>query len=243
MMKTAAPVVLSQSNYLQVTIDIPTAQTARFASLMKKLLPTFTSPVPINPARDLTFGWTLVAALRAAQRGTTRITHLWQIDPIKPWMSDVMAECGTNKTYAALDLLVNREEQNYLRSNDHYLAAGATWPARLPHACAIETLQVTRSPAKLGDFEVGANLLGNSGMAELAARATQTHGWTLLLPLTPVSGLLRQFVHFWAIDAKGTQNVATVRRWLLKQPEYREGVEASSITAATPFVYARSPRG
>ena len=119
-MKTATPVVLSQKNYLQVTIDVPAAKVSRFVTLMKKPLPKFTSPVPTDPERDLTCGWTLVAAMRSAQGRTTHITHLWQVDPTRPWMTDVMAECGTDKTYAALDLLVDREEQNYVRSNDHY---------------------------------------------------------------------------------------------------------------------------
>jgi hypothetical protein len=61
-------------------------------------------------------------------------------------MTDVMGECGTNKTYAALDLLVDREVQNYMFSNDEYLAPGSTWPEQLPPTCAIETLEVTRFP-------------------------------------------------------------------------------------------------
>lgn len=238
-MKTARP-VLSNQNYLHVTIDVPTPRAIRFASLMRKLLPKFTAPVPKNPARDLTFGWTLIAALRAEQMGATRFTHLWQVDPVRPWMTDVMAECGTDPTYAALDLLVDREAQEYMRSNDHYLPAGATWPEVLPRRCAIETLQVTRDPAALSTFEVGASLLDNSGMAGLADRAAATHGWTLLLPLTPETGLLRQFVHIWAIDGRGTQDVATVRRWLVRQPEYRAGVESTAITVAKPFTYAHA---
>jgi hypothetical protein len=149
-----------------------------------------------------------------------------------------MEECGTEKNYAALDLLVDREEQNYMRSADKYLADGATWPSRLPPTCAIETLQVTRFPQKLGDFEVGANLLGNTGMAELALRAQKAHGWTLLLPLTPESGVLRQFVHIWAIGKGGTTSVPTFRRWLRSQPEYREAVESTTLIPAEPLPYA-----
>ena len=238
-MKSAAPIELSQQNYLYVTIDLPAAKVPRFTALMKKLLPMFTAPVPPpSSPRDLAFGWTLVAAMRTEQGKSTRITHIWQVDPANPPMTSVMEECGTQKNYAALDLLVDREEQNFMHSADHYLPNGATWPARLPRTCAIETLQVTRFPQKLGNFEVGASLLDSSGMEELALRAQQAHGWTLLLPMTPETGLLRQFVHVWAIGKGGTANVAAVARWLRSQPEYRAGVESTTLIPAEPLAYA-----
>lgn len=230
---------LSNQTYLHVSIDLPSAKLPRFVTLMKKLLPKFTSPVlPADSSKELTFGWTLVAAMRTTEGRSVRITHLWQVDPVKPWMTDVMEECGTDKNYAALDLLVDREEQDYMHSADHYLPAGATWPIRLPPTCAIETLQVTRFPQKLSDFEVGQSLLGNTGMAELALRAQKTHGWTLLLPLTPETGVLRQFVHVWAIEKRGTTNISTFQRWLRSQPEYRAGVESTTIMLAAPLPYA-----
>jgi hypothetical protein len=238
---THPSIALNARNYLLVSIDLPSASVARFAGLMKKLLPTFTSPVPTDSAQNLTFGWTLVGAFKTARGRSTRITHLWQVNPSKPWMTDVMGECGTNRTYAALDLLVDREEQNYMYSNDEYLPAGSTWPARLPKSCAIETLEVTRFPAKLNDFEVGTSLLSDSGMDSLMGRAQQKHGWTLLLPMTPETGLLRQFVHVWAIQKGGTQNLATFKRWLLSQPEYKAAVHSTDIMAAEPLVYGTSP--
>jgi hypothetical protein len=211
---------------------------AAFARLMKKLMPTFTDPVKVT-GNGLTFGWTLVAAFRTAQGRKTRVTHLWQVDPVKPPMTDVMGECGTNPDYAALDVLVDREVQNYMFTNDAYNFDGSTWPTRLPKACAIETLQVTRWPKKLGVFEQGKSLLSETGMAALAERALQTHGWTLLLPITPETGLLRQFVHFWAIDKSGTQSVARFRQWLSRQPEYTTAVESTVIMAAEPIAYGR----
>jgi hypothetical protein len=230
---------LSDRTYLLVSIDLPSAKLPRFVTLMKKLLPMFTSPVPpANSPRDLTFGWTLVTAMRTTEGRSVRVTHLWQVNPVKPWMTEVMEECGTEKNYAALDLLVDREEQNYMHSADHYLPAGATWPIRLPRTCAIETLDVTRFPQKLSDFEVGKNLLSNTGMAELALRAQKVHGWTLLLPLTPETGVLRQFVHVWTIEKRGTTNISTFQRWLRSQPEYREGVESTAIMLAEPLPYA-----
>ncbi len=238
-MKSAPPITLSNQVYLHVTIDLPSGKVPRFVTLMKKLLPMFTSPVPpSDSSHDLTFGWTLVAALRSTSGRTSRITHLWQVDPTNPWMTDVMEECGTEKHYAALDLLVDREEQNYMHSADHYLANGATWPARLTPTCAIETLQVTRDPKKLSTFEVGPDLMSSTGMAELALRAQRAHGWTLLLPMTPQSGLLRQFVHIWSIAKGGTQDVARFRKWLVTQPEYRAGVESTAIVPALPLGYA-----
>ncbi len=242
-MKSALPIELSQKNYLHVAIDLPAAKVPRFTALMKKLLPMFTAPVPpADSPKDLTFGWTLVAALRTTQGRSTRITHIWQVDPQNPPMTSVMEECATQKNYAALDLLVDREEQNYMHSADHYLPDGATWPARLPRTCAIETLQVTRFPQKLGNFEVGADLLGNSGMEELALRAQQAHGWSLLLPMTPETGVLRQFVHVWAIGKGGTADVAAFRRWLRTQTEYRQGVESTVIIPAEPLAYAPAAR-
>ena len=114
-------------------------------------------------------------------------------------------------------MLVDREVQDYMFTGP-YLEAGATWPTRLPATCAVETLQVTRNPDDLLFFENGHLQMGK-GMSELADRAEQEHGWTLLLPLTPETGLLRQFVHVWAVQKGGTQSVAVLRRWLTKQPE------------------------
>jgi hypothetical protein len=79
-------------------------------------------------------------------------------------------------------------------------------------------------------------------MASLATRAQDKHGWTLLLPLTPETGLLRQFVHFWAIAKGGTQSVATVRKWLVSQPEYKTAVESTDIVSAEPLAYGKPGR-
>jgi hypothetical protein len=233
-MKSA--IELSTKNYLHVSIDLPTTGVADFVKLMKRLIPKFTSPYDPN-AENVSFGWTLVAALRTSQGRSTRITHLWQVNPAQPSMTIVMGECGADPDYGKLDMLVDREVQDYMFTGP-YLEAGATWPTRLPATCAVETLQVTRNPDDLLFFENGHLQMGK-GMSELADRAEQEHGWTLLLPLTPETGLLRQFVHFWAIQKGGTQSVAVLRRWLTKQPEYRAGVLSSEIIAAEPIAYGR----
>lgn len=224
-----------RGNYLHVTIDIPTAQESRFKSLMSELLPKFTAPAPKEAGADLTFGWDLVTAMAAPAGDATRITHLWRVDPAHPWMTDVMGELGTDKAYAKLDRLVEREEQNYMHSDDHYQVAEDR--SKWRHAGAIETLQVTRDPAKLADLEDGGGFTNPLGLEDLANEAQKTHGWRLLLQLTPVSGLLRQFVHFWAIEPAGTQSVAVFRNWLVKRKEY-DAVLSTALIAAKPIHYA-----
>ena len=108
-MKSA--IELSAKNYLHVTIDVPTTRVADFSKLMKRLIPKFTSPYN-SDAEDVSFGWTLVAAFRTKQGRSTRITHLWQLNPAQPSMTIVMGECGSDPDYGQLDMLVDREVQD-----------------------------------------------------------------------------------------------------------------------------------
>ena len=167
--------------------------------------------------------------------GSTRITHLWQLNPAQPSMTIVMGECGSDPDYGQLDMLVDREVQDYMFTGP-YLEAGATWPTRLPATCAVGNAAGDPESTDLLFFENGHLQIGK-GMSELADRAEQEHGWTLLLPLTPETGLLRQFVHVWAIQKGGTQSVAVLRRWLTKQPDYQAGVLSTEIIAAEPIAY------
>jgi hypothetical protein len=225
------------NDYLIVLIDIPTDQEARFITLMTALMPTFTTPVPTDRHGNLTFGWTLVAAMKNAANGTTRVTHLWQVDPVQLWMQDIMGELSTIEDYVELDSLVEREEQNYVMSDHWYPMADATlWE----DVGAIETLQVTGDPAKLNILEWGDSFGSDLGLKELAS-AAQKVGWTLLAQMTPETGLLRQFVHFWKIAGSdggtATLDMDGFRQWLLNRDEYKAAVLSTSFSAVTPVQY------
>lgn len=228
----------NNSNFLKVQITIPTARKSDFVALMQRLLPVFTTKTPQDHTGNLTFGWTLMAGShrQLPENGElTQLSHLWLVDPRDPWLTDVMGELSTSADYAKLDEFVVEEVQNFLRADRNFPIVRD--PALWSRVGAVETLHVTGYPKKLDILETGGSLMtANWGIVALAA-AAKAQGWTLLAQLTPVTGPLRQFVHFWAITGDNALSADAFLAWLQDRHEYREAVLSTEITVVEPIDY------
>lgn len=224
-------ITLNDSQFLHVTIDVPTQSSARFMACMEKILPQFTNPCP--PTGDLTgFGWELVASMtRKAAPSSSTFLNLWKMtDPARPLLFEVMAELGTDNDYGELDQLVDVEIQDILHTNDEY--SPANWPADPPRAFVHETLDMTADGVKLAAF--------SDRMPVIAEEARQKFGWQLLVALMSNTGRLRRILHLWQVGDTSQAAVDKAAGWLTSQPAYAQALRQRTAEVYDAVQYGRT---
>ncbi len=220
---------IDHSQFLHVTIDLPTAARPRFVKGMRKLVPLFTKPCP--PTGIITaFGWPLVASMASSTGKETRFLHLWKMtNPARPLMSEVMEVCGADNDYGAIDQLVDVEVQDLMHTNDAY--SPRNWPAKTPKAYVHEVLNMSADVERLVAFE--------SAMPVLALHMQQKFGWTLCLAMVSNTGQLRRFVHFWQVKSATPAAIAAATKFLRAQPAYAKAIRKRTAEVFEAVQYGR----